>query len=161
MTTYVILFVSEIVGMFLILWDGIPIFHHLTRLQQVTSEPDEILLLIAAALIQFSYWKCLRYDPPFALPRQQFVAHIVIFVSRLSFVFPTTVFSFVVYRSLDVLNINLMRWSLMIVVLFSVFCFSRHLERVGNLMNARPHDKRLDVHNEGSPLFGDGVDKVG
>lgn len=136
MTTYVILFVSEIIGMFLILWDGLPIFHHLILLQQVTSEHDEILLLIAAALIQFSYWKCLRYDPPFMLPRQQFVAHIFLFVSRLSFIFPSTVFSFVVYRSLDLLHLNLTRWLLMIVVLFSVFCFSRHLERIGNLMNA-------------------------
>ena len=136
MTTYVILFVSEIVGMFVILWDGIPIFHHLIRLQQVTSEHDEILLLIAAALIQFSYWKCLRYDPPFVLPRQQFIAHIVIFVSRLSFIFPSTVFSFVVYRSLDLLHLNLTRSLLIMVVLFSVFCFSRHLERLGNLMNA-------------------------
>ena len=136
MTTYVILFVSEFVGMFLILWDGIPIFHQLVRLQQVTTEHDEILLLIAAALIQFSYWKCLRYDPPFVLPRQQFVAHILLFFSRLSFIFPSAVFSFVVYRSLDLLHLNLTRSLLMMVVLFSVFCFSRHLEKLGNLMNA-------------------------
>ena len=93
-------------------------------------------MLIAIILVQFSYWTCLRRDPPFDLPRHQFAGHVMLFVSRLSFIFASGIFSFVVYRNSDLLEFTFIRSSMMMAVLFSVFCFSRHIERIGNLMNA-------------------------
>ena len=135
MIAYVTLFVAEVVGMVLILWDGIPIFRHLIKFEQVATERDHILLFIAVVLIQFSYWKCLRHDPPFALPRQPLLAHIVLFASRLVFIFASGFFSFVIYRYSDLFSLSLTRTLLMMTVLFSVFCFTRHLERI-----RKPHE---------------------
>jgi hypothetical protein len=131
---YAIFFFIEVAGMVLILWDGIPIFRQLINFQQVTTERDAIILLVAVALVQFTYWKRLRHDPPFDLPRQQLAAHILLFASRLSFIFASSIFSFVVYRYSDVFELARIRSLLMMAVLFSVFCFTRHLEKIGNLM---------------------------
>jgi hypothetical protein len=132
---YVALLLAEIVGIILIFWDGIPIFRHLIRFEQIATASDHTLLVIAAILVQFSYWICLRHDPPFAVPRQQFIAHVLLFVSRLVFIFASTFFSLVVYRYSDVFDLSLLRVLLMMAVLFSVFCFTRHLEKLGTLMN--------------------------
>lgn len=134
MLIYVIFFVVEIAGMIMILWDGIPIFRQLIKFQQITTGRDEIILLTAVVLIQYTYWKRLRHDPPFDLPQQQLVAHLVLFASRLSFIFASAIFSFAVYRYSDVFELHLIRSILMMAVLFSVFCFTRHLEKIGNLM---------------------------
>ena len=134
MLIYVIFFVVEIAGMIMILWDGIPIFRQLVQFQQITTGRTQIILLIAVAFVQFTYWKRLRHDPPFDLPQQQLVAHIILFISRLSFIFASSIFSFVVYRYSDVFQLSFDRSLLMMAVLFSVFCFTRHLEKIGNLM---------------------------
>ena len=118
----------------MILWDGIPIFRQLTEFRQITTGQDEIILIVAVALVQFTYWKCLRHDPPFDLPKQQFVAHIVLFAGRLSFIFASAIFSFLVYRYGDRFDFSFRRSVLMMAVLFSVFCFSRHVEKIGGLL---------------------------
>jgi hypothetical protein len=131
---YAIFFAVEVAGMIMILWDGIPIFRQLIHFQQITTQRDEIILLVAVALIQFTYWERLRLDPPFDLPRQELVAHLVLFTSRLSFIFASSIFSFAVYRYSNVLEVSPFRSVIMMGVLFSVFCFTRHLEKIGNLM---------------------------
>ena len=135
MATYLFAFAAEIIGIVLILWDGIPIFRHLLQFELVGSERDLTILIVATILVQFSYWRYLRYDPPFELPRQQFLAHIVLFISRLVFIFPSAIFSLVVYRYPNVSDVSITRLALMMAVLFSGFCFSRHLEKLGTLMN--------------------------
>lgn len=132
--SYAFYFLIEIAGIILIFWDGIPIFQKLVQFQRVSTVNDEIIWLIAIAFIQVSYWKCLRYDPPFDVTRRPFLAHIILFVSRLSFIFVSGVFSFVVYRYPDRFDLAFVRSSLVIAVMFSVFCFSRYLEKLGGLM---------------------------
>jgi hypothetical protein len=131
---YAIFFAIEVVGMAMILWDGVPIFRQMVQFHQATTGTDEIILLIATAMVQFAYWKCLRHDPQFDVPRQQLAAHVVLFAGRLSFIFATSIFSFVVYRYSDVFDLSPRKVLLMTAVLFSVFCFSRHIEKIGSLM---------------------------
>lgn len=133
---YVVSFAAELIAMSLILWDGVPIFRGLINFRQGATLRDDIILLSAALAIQITYWRTLRRLPPFALPRWPFLGHIILFLSRLSFIFVSAVFSFVVYRYWDVFKVSPYRFSLMIFVLFSVFCFSRHLEMIGTLANA-------------------------
>ena len=85
-------------------------------------------------MIQTTYWTVLRHPPPFEVPHSPFLAHIAIFISRLSFIFASGVFSIAVYRNSDMLDFTLAGATIVMVVLFSVFCFSRHLERIGLLM---------------------------
>jgi hypothetical protein len=126
----------EIAGIVLILWDGVPLFRHLIRFERIATPVDANIMLTAIILIQATYWTCLRHDPPFGLPRQQFIGHVFLLLSRLIFIFASGVFSLVVYRYPEMFEFSLYKTSMLIAVLFSVFCFSRHLERIGNLLNA-------------------------
>jgi hypothetical protein len=131
---YLVAFGLEILGMCLILWIGVPLFRELLEFQQIVTLGDEIVFLVAVLLIQFTYWNRLRHNPPFDLPIRPFPAHHVLIASRLSFIFASAVFSLVVYRYSDKYDFGLIRTPLMAAVLFSVFCFSRHLEKLGLLM---------------------------
>lgn len=133
-TQYMSCLALEVAGMALILWDGLPIYRHLMTLEQVTTTTDIAIMWTAVAAIQFSYWYMLRHEAPFRFPRQVFVAHVLLFVSRLSFVFASSLFALVVYRYSDALVFQPSRVLLFVAVLFSVFCFSRHLEAIGALM---------------------------
>lgn len=118
----------------LVLWVGLPIYRHLMTLEQVTTTADQAMMWIAVAAIQFSYWYALRHAAPFRVPRQVFLAHVVLFVSRLSFVFASSLFALVAYRYSDAFVFYPSKVLLFVAVIFSVFCFSRHLDAVGNLL---------------------------
>jgi hypothetical protein len=132
---YLASFAAELFAMSLILWDGVPIFRNLVNFRRGATFKDDVILLIAALIIQVTYWLTLKREPPFALPKWPFLGHVLLFLSRLNFIFVSAVFSFVVYRYWDVFEVSPYRFSLMIFILFSVFCFSRHLEMLGMLMN--------------------------
>jgi hypothetical protein len=134
--TYLVCSLIETVGVALVLWDGIPLFRHLIRFEQTGTGVDERMMVAAGIFMLLPYWALLRYDPPFDLPQQQFLGHIFLLVNRLVFIFASGVFSLVVYRYWDVFNPSFFKTTLMMVVLFAVFCFSRHLERIGNLLNS-------------------------
>lgn len=120
--------------MCLIFWDGVPLFHQLLKFEQSATRIDEAILLIAVILIQFTYWTKLRHKPSFNLKLMPFTAHVILFVSRLNFIFAGAVFSLVVYRNPDMFQFGIVRTGLLATVLFSVFCFTRHLELLGTLM---------------------------
>jgi hypothetical protein len=134
-TTYLACSLAETIGVALVLWDGIPLFRHLIRFEVANSPVDQRIMVVALVLILAPYWACLRRDPPFDLPRQEFLGHVFLLVNRLVFIFASGVFSLVVYRYWDVFNPSFAKTSLMMAVLFAVFCFCRHLERIGNLLN--------------------------
>jgi hypothetical protein len=131
---YAIFVALELLGMAIILWDGLPIYRHLFSYERILTPADQAIMWCAVALIQFSYWYGVRHAPPFQLPQNAFIAHVVLFVSRLSFVFASSLFALVVYRNSAFLEIHLDRLVLLITVLFSVFCVTRSLETLGNLM---------------------------
>lgn len=135
-TTYLVCSLVETVGVALVLWDGIPLFRHLIRFEPSGTAVDEKIMVLAIVMILTPYWACLRHDPPFDLPRQQLLGHVFLLINRLVFIFASGVFSLVVYRYWDVLDPSFFKTSLMMAVLFAVFCFSRHLERIGNLLNS-------------------------
>lgn len=133
---YGVSFAAELFAMSLILWDGVPIFRSLVNFRGGATLRDDAILVFATLIIQFTYWHTLRRAPPFRLPEQPVIGHIILFLSRLSFIFVSAVFSFVVYRYWDIFEVSPYRFSLMIFILFSVFCFSRHLEMIGTLLNS-------------------------
>lgn len=135
MARYLACFAAELLGIGLILWDGVPILRNLIGFRGGANAYDDVILLTAAAFIQITYWFNLRHKPPFALPAWPLVGHITLFLSRLCFIFASSFFSFAVYRYWDVFEVTASRFSLLMFILFSVFCFSRHLEMLGMLMN--------------------------
>lgn len=133
---YIVFFGFELAGMFLIFWIGIPIFRQLLQFNQVVTVGDEVVFLVAVVLIQFTYWTRLQHNPPFSLPVRPLLAHLVLFASRLCFIFASAVFSLVIYRYSDLYEFNFIRTPLMATVLFSIFCFTKHLEKLGQLMTS-------------------------
>ena len=111
MIAYAVCFLIEIAGMVLILWDGVPLFRHLIRFERVGTPVDANIMLIAVVLIQATYWASLRHDPPFDLPRQQFIGHVFLLLSRLIFIFASGVFSLVVYRYPEMFEFSLYKTS--------------------------------------------------
>jgi hypothetical protein len=134
LTRYLFFLALEVTGMGLILWDGLPIYQRLFDLQRVATTDDRHILLIAVFAIQISYWHTLRHGPPFEFSCRPFAAHVLLFVSRLSFVFASSLFALVAYRYSSILSFNPLNVSLLVAILFSVFCFSRHLEAIGLLL---------------------------
>jgi hypothetical protein len=132
--TYCFFFSVETIGILLIFWVGIPQFRHLIRFEQGISLQDEITLMTGTVLILAPYWTWLRQDPPFELPRQPFLGHIFLFLNRLIFIFASGIFSFVVYRYSDQFDLTILKVCQIMTVLFAIFCFSRHLERLGLLL---------------------------
>jgi hypothetical protein len=107
-------------------------------LEQVATTSDQATMWCAVLAIQFSYWHALRHEPPFAFPRQVFFAHVLLFASRLSFVFASSLFALVAYRYSDAFELPPGKALLFLAVLFSVFCFSRNLEAIGSRMLRGP-----------------------
>jgi hypothetical protein len=134
LTRYLFFCATELAGLALILWDGLPIYRHLFVLERVATTADQIIMLIAVFVIQVSYWHTLRHDPPLAFSRRPFLAHVLLFLSRLSFVFASSLFALVAYRYSTLLSVDPFKLFLFVAVLFSVFCVSRHFELIGNLM---------------------------
>src|SRR4051812_17336359 len=91
-TPYLVFCLTEVAGLALIFWDGLPIYRHLFVLERVATTADQIIMAIAVVIIQVSYWHTLRHDPPFAFSRRPFLAHALLFLSRLSFVFASSLF---------------------------------------------------------------------
>jgi len=137
-TRYLCFLALEVTGMALILWDGLPIYQRLFDLERVATTEDRRILIFAVAAIQISYWHTLRHVPPFEFSQRPFVAHVLLFVSRLSFVFASSLFALVAYRYSSMLSFNPLNVSLLVGILFSVFCFSRHLEAIGVLLLKGP-----------------------
>jgi len=138
----------QLFGLAIILWDGLPIYRHLFVFEKVLTPLDQSVMWGAVILIQISYWCSARHAPRFQLPQNAFVAHIILFSSRLSFVFASSLFALVAYRNLDV-DLRPERVALFVAVLFSVFCVSRSLEVIGNQLlrgSRKAGDKSLSAH---------------
>jgi hypothetical protein len=124
----------EIAGMALILWDGLPIYRHLFVMKHVGTNEDRAIFLIAVIAIQAGYWRTFGQIPPFEIPKQTFLGHVLLFMSRLAFIFASSLFALVFYRAPNLLDFHPVNLLLFVAILFSVFCFTRHLEAMGNLL---------------------------
>jgi hypothetical protein len=72
------------------------------------------------------------------------VSHIVLFLGRLSFIFGTSFFALLAYRHLPQLvevpdhSRFVLRLVLALMILFSLYCYSTELERLGVAMRPPP-----------------------
>jgi hypothetical protein len=124
----------EAAGMLLLLWDGLPIYRHLFVMERVGTEEDRIIMLFAVIAIQAGFWNTFHHLPPFEIPKHAFLGHVLLFLSRLSFIFASSLFALVFYRAPNLLDFHPLNLLLFVAILFSVFCFTRHLEAIGNLL---------------------------
>jgi len=133
---YPLLLIIETTGTVIFCWKGLPLFRLLIAdpASYATREKIWIWALTAIVLIQIGYW--LRYQIRPAIPRlhNALVGHIVLFVSRVSFVVATAIFSFVFVAKKLEGQIDAPRYVLTLVGLFSLFCYMLELQRFGNAL---------------------------
>ena len=133
---YPLLLIVETIGAAIFCWKGLPLFRLLIAdpAAYATRERIWIWALTAIALVQIGYWLCYRIRP--ALPRlhNALLGHIVLFVSRLSFVVATSIFSFVFIAKKLEGQMDAARYILTVVGLFSLFCYMLELQRFGSAL---------------------------
>jgi hypothetical protein len=134
---YPLLLAFEVAGAVIILWHGVPIYRSLLE-ETFVYRTDAAVIAWAAVgtlLIQAPYWiSTLRVFRLLSVPPHIFVGHAVMFLARLNFVFVSGLFSAaVIVRAAD---IEFVAWraALLGAVLFSMFCFTIELERLGRLL---------------------------
>lgn len=99
-------------------------------------------LLIAAAFGQACYWYRLRNVPVPASYRNVPLGHLLAFASRLGFIFGGALFSVYFLRHAPVLALAPLdiawRSALLVAVLFSLYCYTLELERLGGALQMPP-----------------------
>ncbi|MDP3256390.1 hypothetical protein [Bosea sp. (in: a-proteobacteria)] len=107
------------------------------------SAPSSVLhLLIAAAISQACYWYRLRTVPVPSSVRNIALGHLLAFASRLGFIFGGALFSVYFLRHAPALALGPLdiawRGTLLIAVLFALYCYTLELERLGAALQAPP-----------------------
>ena len=122
-------------GQLIILVLGIPAYRRLLDGQAFDEGqiPTGIALWLGAAVIlsQVAYWANFRSG--FAgWPKNHWLfGHLTLFLARLNFIFIAGVFSASVFLRYDVIDFTLLNLGLLVAVLFSGFCYTLELERIG------------------------------
>ena len=89
---------------------------------------------LAVTSIQICYWLNQRWFATLRLAQHPLIGHLILFLSRLNFIFAGSLFSAVYLVRFNELNIALWGFVLLSAVLFSIFCYSLELERIGKAL---------------------------
>jgi hypothetical protein len=129
---YLILVAMQTVGTFILYWNSLPWYWQLVADPSTYAPRDEtwVWALSAITLIQSGYWVRHRVRPALPRFRNVLLGHFVLFLSRLSFLLATTLFSFVSLQHLTP-KMPFARYILLLAGLFSLFCYMQELERLG------------------------------
>lgn len=138
------LFGTQTIGAFLLYWIAL----HLYR--QVLADPGSheahpwtlVWALSSIALMQVAYWVSHQVRPPLPQFTNALIGHAVLFLARLAFVLPTSVFGFVFVARRPEFEISAFEYLVILLGLFSLYCYVRDLERLGRAFIAR--EKGLD-----------------
>ena len=88
-------------------------------------------------IIQICYWLNQHWFATLRLGHNLLLGHIILFLSRLNFIFAGAVFSAVFLIRWNELEVSLLAFVLLSTVLFSIFCYSLELERLGRALVER------------------------
>ena len=128
---HLLLLVAETIGVAIILGDGVPLYNQVVRnVESHKPQPGVLWWAVAAVvLVQGSYWLRARFQQPPPWNGHPVIAHVILFMGRLAFVFATSVFSFVFLVNYEKLDVPLYRIVMLMMLLFSMFCWTLDLER--------------------------------
>jgi len=128
-----LLFIAESTGALMILWNGVPIHQRLLMGSTAQQAGPSVFVLgaLAVILIQSTYWIRLRCFPPLRFKRHLVLGHAIQFLGRLSFVFIGGMFSVVFFTRFEELEFSIWKVLFLLVVLFSLFCYTLDLDRLG------------------------------
>jgi len=127
----ILLLAAETLGVAIILADGVPLYKQVIRnVEGHTAQPGVLWWAAAAVvLVQVSYWLRQRFPIADPVTGHPVIAHVLLFFGRLAFVFVTSVFSFVFLVNYEELDVPPHRSVMLLMLLFSMFCWTLDLER--------------------------------
>ena len=127
-----VLLVMELCGAAVILWHGVPIYRELLAGNFNGAQPlVKLWATGATALIQIGYWLRYLHHASLSLPRQVLIGHVLMFMARLNLIFTGGVFSAVFFVRFDKVRFSLSGTGLLFMILFSMFCLTLDVERIG------------------------------
>ena len=111
----------------------------LSLYRQVLAEPAShvahpwtlVLSLSSIALMQIAYWVSHHVRPPVPQFSNALFGHIILFLARIGFVLPTSIFGFVFVAQRPEFEIPVFQCVILLLGLFSLYCYMRELERLG------------------------------
>jgi hypothetical protein len=126
---YWFLFLGQTIGDAMILSHLIPLFRRLVTSGLDEKTPPTILVFAAlgVTIIQVCYWLGQYWFATLWLGYNPLLGHVVLFLSRLNFIFAGAVFSAVYLVRFNELEISLWGFVLLSGVLFSIFCYTSGL----------------------------------
>ena len=83
--------------------------------------------------MQIAYWVSYHVDPPLPQFNNTLIGHAL---ARMGFVLPTSVFDFVLVAQRPEFEIPIFKYLVILLGLFSLYCYVRELERLGRVFIA-------------------------
>ena len=148
---YVGLLILQTAAASSLLWMILPIFQ---RMISRLGEPQVLELwrlatiMSSVAVLQLCYWMRLQRVPIYVPFQNVLIGHLLMFSSRASFFFGGAFFSLTFFRHVPELDAipsfgqGSAKAIAIIVILFSLFCYSLELERLGKAIEELPKDHR-------------------
>jgi hypothetical protein len=136
---YWLLLAVESIGALIILWRGGPAYRRIFFGGVSASGPpaDLVLWMLAAsALIQGGYWVNRALEPKLSFRSHVILGHIALFVGRLNFIIVSGLFATVFFLRFETVTFSALGLITFSIVSFSVFCYTRELERLGKGLGA-------------------------
>ena len=136
--SYFALFGMQTIGAAVLFWTALlayrevladPVSHEAHRWAIVGS-------LLSIALMQISYWVSYRARPPLPQFQNALLGHAILFLARMIYVLPTSIFGFVFVAQRPEFEIPAYQCLVILLGLFSLFCYVRELERLGRVFTA-------------------------
>jgi hypothetical protein len=131
---YWLLLAVETAGESIILWFGLPAYRRLILDQIYESGPTAEALtgaVIGVVLVQSGYWANGPLKLRFYARHHVLLGHVALFLGRLNFIFVSGMFAAVFIVGFDSVHLTLGVTALLLLVLFSAYCYTRELERLG------------------------------
>jgi cobalamin biosynthesis protein CobD/CbiB len=131
---YLFLLAVQTVGAVLFCGQVLPIYRRALANPRTYGSETTLLAVAGAVLIQLGYWTSYRLRPVLPLFTNVVLGHVLLFAARLLFVLATSVFSFLFIAKTMEAEMPI----LLLLGLFSLFCYVRELERLGNHLLRKP-----------------------
>ena len=133
---YPALFGVQTIGAVVLFWNAVPLY------QQILADPASYVAgtehmtwaLSSIALMQMGYWLSYRTRPPLPQFTHALLGHFMLFLTRMSFVFATSVFGFLFITQKPGFHIPAFRYVVTLLGLFALFCYVLELERLGRTL---------------------------
>jgi len=118
-----------------ILWRSIPLYRQFLLEEHWDAADVRSLMItwICIAAIQLAHWLSTAHIRYVRVPRVNLAGQLLLFLGRLNFGFVGAVFATVFYVKFPYVDVNLWRIAALVILLFTMFCYSLDLERLGRL----------------------------